>query len=173
MFNLNQLTISSRRIGLGIAVAALTVTSLLTPLSASAHQNMVETVQKAPGGPIENPPPGDPYPSPFQADLKVVGRGKVQVGNTTQYSFAVTNLGPAAANNFNVFKEAHLKTIVGNSYLVQSGGTSTMSLASGQTKSVIVTCAPPAGYQCTHANVVAWQTSGNDPDTNNNLGTIY
>ena len=159
-----------RRIGIGFAVAALAVTSFIAPLSASAYELSHETAVMAIGQPGDPPPaPNTPVAAPKKADIRVVARGKTQVGKTTKYSFVIRNLGPNASGNFNAYKEAQLTSAT--DFMLTDNGYFPMSLASGQEQMVTVSCTPPAGFSCTQATVLTLN-NGTDPDNSNNIAVL-
>src|SRR5688572_19454522 len=98
MFALKQVSTRIRRLGLGIAIAALTLATVASPMSAFA----------APSG------PGDTPAAPSStSDLQVIAKGKTQIGRMTKFNFVIRNNGPAGIVNFNAYKEAHLKQVGG------------------------------------------------------------
>jgi hypothetical protein len=164
MFALHQLTASSRRLGLGIAVAALAITSIVSPLAAHA----------APGGPIETPPPVEnpaPATAPKNADVKVIARGKTLHGHTTKYHFVVRNMGPTSSGAFQAYKEAWM-TNAGNVILTDNGYFPMASLASGQEQQITVSCNPLPGFTCSKAIALVLVNNTIDPNQFNNMATI-
>jgi hypothetical protein len=173
MFAVHQISATTfRRIGLGLAIAALSVTSFAPPLSASAHELSRESVVMALGQQGDMPPipaPNTPLGVATKADIRVVARGKTQVGKTTKYTFVIRNLGPNASGNFNAYKEAQLQSA--SDFMLTDNGYFPLSLASGQEKIVTVSCTPPVGFSCTQATVLS-VNNGTDPDNNNNIATL-
>ena len=157
MFTLAQISARSRRLGLGIAIAALTITTLASPMSALA----------APSG------PGDAPAAPaLMSDLQVIAKGKTQIGRMTKFNFVIRNNGPAGIVNLNAYKEAHLKQVGGPGFDLVDDGYFTMSLASGQEKPVTVTCVAGAGWKCKQATVLTLNNP-TDPNNANNIQTIF
>jgi hypothetical protein len=170
MIALRCLSAPSRRIGIGLAVAALAMTSFAAPLSAFAHEAAQATTVMAIGQPGDTPPPTQtPATAPKKADIKVVARGKTQTGNTTKYHFVIRNLGPSASGNFNAYKEAQLNN--GSDYQMTDNMYFPLNLASGQEKMVTVTCVAPAGYTCT-TGIALSVNNGTDPDNSNNIAVL-
>ena len=153
MFALEQVSTRFRRIGIGFAVAALTLTTLASPMSALAAPDDVSW-----------------SPAPM-SDLQVIAKGKTQIGRMTQFNFVIRNNGPAGIVNFNAYKEAHLKQVAGPGFDLVDDGYFTMSLASGQEKPVTVTCVAGAGWKCTQASVLTL-SNPTDPNNANNMQTI-
>ena len=170
MFTVEQVSSRIRRISIGFAVAALSVTSFVAPLSASAHEISHATTVMAIGQGDTPPQPQTPATAPKKADVKVVARGKTQVGRTTQYHFVIRNIGPTASGNFNAYKEGRMAN--GSDYQLTDNGYFAMSLASGQEKPVTVVCAPPAGYSCVGAAALAIVSDTIDPDLSNNSALL-
>ena len=171
MFALEQIPDRFRRIGIGFAVAALSVTSFVTPLSASAHEIALPTTVMAisqTDDPI--PAPTVPATATRKADVKVVARGKTQAGGTTKYHFVIVNNGPANSGPFNWYKEGRMSN--GSDYQLTDNGYFPMSLAAGQEQMVSVTCAPPAGFSCVGANVIAVVSNLIDPNLSNNSALL-
>src|SRR5687767_8982347 len=145
MFSLSQGFARSRRFSFGIAIAALALATVASPMSASAA-----------GG----------------ADLQVLARGTTQKGTTTFYHFLIRNNGPDAAVNFSYYKEAQqLQVVGGPGFDLVNDGYFQATLAAGQTKAVTVTCMPPAGWKCTQATVMTLNNP-TDPNGANNIQTI-
>jgi hypothetical protein len=157
MFSLTQGFARSRRLGLGIAVAALTLATFASPMSAFA-------------APVD--PGHDPHPAPGKSDLQVIARSQVTVGSTTKYNFLIKNNGPVAAVNFNAYKEAQqLQMPAGPGFALVDNGYFQASLAAGQSMVVTVTCTPPAGWKCTQATVMTLNNP-TDPNGGNNMAVI-
>ena len=152
----------SRRLGLGVAIAALSVTTLASPISAAAYDADAASLAQAGSTPIV---------IPMKADIQVTARGKTQVGTTTRYHFLVKNNGPANAPTVNAYKEAHTEALIGSGFQLVSNGYFTLSLAAGQEKAVTVDCTPQAGYYCSRSNMLVLNNPY-DPNDSNNLATI-
>jgi hypothetical protein len=163
MFTIHQLSLHSRKLGLGIAVAAFAITSIVSPLAAHAA-----TGQPGDTPPIENP--GSLGVPPKKADLRIVARGKTQHGATTRYHFVIRNLGPDASGAFTAYKEAWL-TKPGDVKLTDNGYFSMASLASGQQTMITITCNPIPGYNCTKG-IALTLNNGTDPNLDNNMAVI-
>jgi hypothetical protein len=167
MFAHQYLAAQTRRIGLGIAVAALAVTALFTPIGASAQEAEYETVTLA-----QKEQPG--IVIPVTADLEVVARGKTTKDGTTYYNFLIRNNGPAAASNISAYKEAHAKALIGPGFqLVDNGYLPPLTLASGQSKVVTVKCTPPTGFYCAQGTALVFMNNTADPNHSNDIATIY
>ena len=156
MFSLTRFAIPSRRLGLGIAVAALAISAVATPMSAFAAQT----------------PPGEmPIPGP-KSDIQVIVRGKETNGTTTKFHFLLKNNGPSNLATVNYYKEGHKLQVAGGSgFALVDNGYLQMSLASGQSKPVTVTCTAPVNWKCTQATVIA-MNNPTDPNGGNNIQTI-
>ena len=133
MFNLGFTSVQIRRLGLGVAVAALALTTLISPASA---------VENTPGtGPATPKPEGDTsLIVPKKADIQVTARGKTTQGGTTYYYFMIKNNGPANATNITAYKEAHTYQIGGPGFALVDNGYFSLSLAAGQSTGVKVAC---------------------------------
>src|SRR5688572_18654964 len=143
MFNLGYIPVQIRRFGLGVAVAALALTTVISPVAAA--EKSPET------GPSMPKPDGSaPLTIPVKADIQVVARGKVTKGNTTYYHFLIKNNGPANAPQINGYKEGHTLEIGGDGFQMVDNGYFYFGLNAGQSKAVTVTCTPQAGYYCEH-----------------------
>jgi hypothetical protein len=165
MFPTQHIAARTRRIGLGIAVTALAVTTLLAPIGASAQEAEYETITLA-----QNEQP--PIKIPVTADLQVTARGKETKNGTTYYYFVVKNLGPANAPQITAYKEAHTKALIGNGFQLVDDGYFNMSLASGQSQPVTVKCTPPAGHYCERGNALVFMNNMADPNFSNDVATI-
>jgi hypothetical protein len=168
MFNVGFLAAQSRRLGLGIAVAALTLTSLAAPISAFAAQTGDASGPMAPVKPTIHAP----VTIDVRADLEVTARGKEVKNGTTYYHFLIKNLGPAPASQIIGYKEAHTYALVGNGFQLVDNGYFNLSLASGESKAITVTCTPPAGMYCERGNALAYMNNNADPNFDNNVATI-
>jgi hypothetical protein len=167
MFATQHIAARTRRIGLGIAVAALAVTTLLSPIGAAAQEVEYEIVPLA-------QQEQTPIKIPVTADLEVVARGKTTKDGTTYYNFLIRNNGPAAASNISAYKEAHTKALIGPGFqLVDNGYLPPLSLASGQSKVVTVKCTPPAGFYCAQGTALVFMNNMADPNFSNDIATIY
>ena len=166
MFNVGYLSVQIRRFGLGVAVAALALTTVISPVAAA--EKSTET------GPITPKPDSDTSLTiPVKADIQVLARGKATKGNTTYYHFLIKNNGPANAPTINGYKEGHTLEIGGDGFEMVDNGYFYFGLNAGQSKAVTVICTPQAGYYCEHGTVMAFLNTAADPDTSNNVATIY
>ena len=166
MFNVRYIPTQFRRLGLGVAVAALALTSVISPVAAA--EKSPET-----GPTMPKPDGGASIAIPQKSDLQVTARGKEQKGTTTYYYFMIKNLGPAAASNIHAYKEAHTHAIIGNGAALVGQQSWTLNLASGQSVPVTVTCTPQTGHYCHHANALVWLDTNADPNFSNDVATIY
>jgi hypothetical protein len=157
MFTLTQISARSRRLGLGIAIAALTLATAASPMSAFAAQSGPDDMLLAPAP---------------TSDLQVIAKGKTQIGRMTQFHFVIRNNGPAGLANFNAYKEAQLQQVGGPGFDLVDDGYFTMSLASGQEKPVTVTCVAGAGWKCKQASALTL-SNPTDPNNANNMQTIF
>ena len=166
MFNVEYMSVRIRRLGLGVAVAALALTTVISPVAAA--EKSTET------GPITPKPDSDTSLTiPVKADIQVLARGKATKGNTTYYHFLIKNNGPANAPMINGYKEGHTLETGGDGFEMVDTGYFYFGLNAGQSKAVTVKCTPPAGYYCDHGSVMAFLNNANDPDNTNNHVTIY
>lgn len=166
MFNVGYLSVQIRRVGLGVAVAALALTTVISPVAAA--EKSTET------GPSVPKPDGDTSLTiPVKADIQVLARGKEIKNGSTYYYFVIKNLGPAPASNIHAYKEAHTHAIIGNGAALVGQQSWTLNLASGQSQPVTVTCTPQTGHYCHHANALVWLEPNIDPNFSNDVATIY
>ena len=165
MFTMSDLSLRSRRLGLGIAVAALALTSYAAPITVSAHEDTSENVRMSLSEDVNfSPPP--------QADLQVLAHGKRTEGGVTKYFFVIKNHGPSTAAPINAYKEAQAKALIGNGFQLQDNGYFVVpSLASGASKVIVVSCTPPVGFVCKQATTLTLNNSY-DPNNANNIATI-
>jgi hypothetical protein len=179
MFTLRSLSISSRRLGLGIAVAALAISTAAAPLSAFAQENlangdyeMTQMAQKD-NGPTQTPPnPNTPVTAMPKADLQVTANGKTQNGKTTTYHFKIKNNGPANAPQIKGYKEAQTHALIGDGVNVTANGYFDLSLNSGQEKSFTISCTPQTGYYCDKGIMLVFMNNMQDPNFSNDIATI-
>jgi hypothetical protein len=168
MFTFSDLSARSRRLGIGVAVAALALASYAAPMTVSAHEGYLDTGESLRMSRSEDvnwsPPP--------QADLKVTARGKRTEGGVTKFFFVISNNGPANAAPINAYKEAQAKPMLGSGLMLLDDGYFVIpSLAPGASKSITVSCAPPAGFVCKQATTLTLNNSY-DPNGANNIATI-
>jgi hypothetical protein len=173
MFPTQHIAARTRRIGLGIAVAALAVTTLISPIGASAQEQEYETIVM---GQKEQPgtqPSQPPIKIPVLSDIEITGRGKTVEGNTTRYHFLVRNLGPANAPKVNVFKQANIQEANGSGWNHVGASYLHLDLKAGEAQPVTLECTPPAGYYC--AEGIGQVTLDTFADTNfsNDLALIH
>ncbi len=167
MFNVGYISVRIRRLGFGVAVAALALTTAISPMAASAAEKSPET------GPITPRPGGDtPLTIPQKADLQVTARGKTIKGATTYYHFLVKNNGPANAPQVIGYKEAHTFEIGGDGFALVDNGYFYFGLAAGQSKAVTVSCTPQPGFKCTQGSATAYMNTMPDPDNTNNHAVL-
>jgi hypothetical protein len=150
MFPTQHIAARTRRIGLGIAVAALAVTTMLAPIGASAQeqQQEYETVTLAQKDQPSTQPSQPPIKIPITSDISVIGRGKTTNGNTTTYHFLVKNLGPANAPKINLYRDAQIQQVNGPGWNIVGAGYTYLDLKAGESQAVSLDCTPPAGYTC-------------------------
>jgi hypothetical protein len=179
MFTLRSLSISSRRLGLGIAVAALAISTAAAPLSAFAQENLSEgnyeitpMAQKDNGPTPTQPNPNTPVTAMPKADLQVTANGKTQNGKTTTYHFKVKNNGPANAPQINGWKEAQTHAVVGDGSNVTDNGYFFFGLTSGQEKTFTISCTPQIGYYCDKGIMNVFMNNMQDPNFTNNIAVI-
>jgi hypothetical protein len=173
MFPTQQIAVQTRRIGLGIAVAALAVTALVAPMSASAQEEQYETIvmgQKAETG-VQKLDPD--IKIPVTSDISVTGRGKTTQGNTTTYHFLVKNNGPADAPKINLYREAQVQQVNGNGWSLVSNGYTYLNLKSGESKAVTVVCTPQAGYSCIQGTAIVTLDTFADSNFSNDVAVIH
>ena len=158
MFALQQLVAPSRRIALGLAALALTVTALVSPASPAQAANLDST----------NVMLGQ------QSDLRATAVGKQKVGGNWEYTFKITNDGPATAPSVYVYQEAILVRFDGLDISFQDNKWVDMgSLAPGKTVSVKIFCKESNTWKCFQGDVVAKHVGQvTDPNPNNNTAAI-
>ena len=182
MFSLRLLSLTSRRLGIGLAVAALAISTAAAPLSASAQENTIDTdtnyeivpMAQKDNGPTTTPPgPNTPVTNVAKADLQVTARGKTQSGKTTLYHFNIRNNGPANAPQITGYKEAHTKALVGSGFALTDNTYFTFGLNAGQEKNVTVSCTPQVGFYCSQGTVLVFMTTMTDPNGSNDIATTH
>jgi len=160
MFALQQLIAPSRRIVLGLAALALTATALISPVS------MVQAANLNPTAVMDVQ----------QADLKASAVSKQKVGGNWEYTFKITNLGPATAPDVYVYKEAIL---VRFDFLAESfqdnRWVSLGSMELGKTVQIKVYCKESNTWKCFQGDVVVKHAMGSatDPNPNNNTAALF
>jgi len=160
VFAFQQLIAGSRRTALGFAAIALAVTALVAPAStaraATPDPSIVMSVQ--------------------QADLRAVAVGKTAVNGGFEYSFSVTNAGPATAPMVYVYQEAilvgganGLATQYQDNRWVTVG-----SLAPGKSYPIKVYCKQSLSYKCSQGDIFVKLGAGpiSDPNPNDNSAAI-
>jgi hypothetical protein len=182
MFTLRSLSLSSR-LGLGLAIAALAISTVAAPLSASAQENILldDSNGYAPMAQKENgatttPQQPDKLPTltiPMKADLQVTARGKTQEGATTKYHFVIKNNGPANAPQVVGYREAQTKALIGDGFALTDNTYFNFGLNAGQEKVVTVSCTPQAGYYCSQGSALVFMNNMADPDFSNDIAVIH
>lgn len=178
MLTLRSLSISSRRLGLGIAVAALVISAVAAPLSASAQVNILDNTDVVPMAKKENgptqpqPDPGTPVDAMPRADVQVIPNGKTQFGRTTTYHFKIKNNGPANVPHVTGYKEAKTHAYEGDGQNVTDMGYFNFSLNSGQIKGFTITCVPQGGYYCDKGTMLVFLNGVKETNFSNDIATI-
>jgi hypothetical protein len=165
MFALQHLTATSRRLGLGIALAALALTTIAPPSTVAAQATTIDAIWVAQTESFNDLVPAT-------SDLEVTKQGKTKQGTTTSYHFRIKNLGPSAASTIHAHKQVYVEALIGNGSAIQDQLGWTLSLAPGQSQDVTVTCTPPNGYYCSNATTLVWLSSNADPNHNNDVATF-
>ena len=178
MLTLRSLSTSSLRLGLGLAVAALVISAVAAPLTASAQVNVLDNTNIVPmakneNGPTPLPPnPGTPLDARPRADVQVIANGKTQNGNTTTYHFKIKNNGPANVPHVTGYKEAKTHANVGDGQNITDFGYFNFSLNSGQVKNFTITCVPQNNYYCDKGTMLVFLNGVQETNFANDIATI-
>jgi len=158
MFAFEQIASQSRRLVLGLAVAALAVTTLIAPAGTAQAANLDPTLVMS--GPT--------------ADLQAIAVGKHFTNGMWEYLFLIKNNGPAYANNVVIYKEAQLVNLNAGALIFQDNGYLSANIPAGGTYSVYVHCKPSNTFTCFQADVLAkiGQGGPTDPNLNNDTAAI-